>query len=275
MKAVFLGVLCGLFGLGAEQPVRELSTQAVPFAMSKVPLFRHGYLILFPPGGGNGVSTSTIMYGFYAYGPDGQFAYQKNIELPGGSQPVVGDVDFDADGNAAVAASAIGGPSGFLSGILLLDRTGRETGFIDTGRYIPAHIAIAPDHSIWALGWQRDAEKPRLTDRQDYGIVRHFSAGGKQVQAYLLRSSFPAGLEPGNPGPGVHIEVTQDRVGILANSGPTSASAEWVELGLNGNVLDRSQIDDPLEAHALAFTADDHVYLASRRGAVYTLDHAL
>ena len=41
------------------------------------------------------------MYGFCAYRTDGHFACQKNIELPGGSQPVVGDVDFDADGNAA------------------------------------------------------------------------------------------------------------------------------------------------------------------------------
>jgi hypothetical protein len=216
------------------------------------------------------------MYGFYAYGPDGHFAYQKNIELPGGSQPVVNDVDFDADGNAAVGASALGGPSGFLSGILLLDPTGRETSFIDTGSYIPAHIAIAPDHSIWALGWQRDVDKPRLIDRQDYGIVRHFSADGKQVGAYLPRSSFPAGLEPGTPGPEVHIEVTQDRVGVLACSGPTSESTEWVELGLNGNVLDRSRINNVLQDVAFAaFTADDHVYLAGLNvGEVYTFDHA-
>src|SRR5580704_3369744 len=118
MKAIFLGGLCAVFGLATEQPVRELSTQIIPFAMSIVPLFRHGYLILFPPGGGNGVSASTVMYGFYSYGPDGHFVYQKSIELPGGSEPVVRDVDFDADGNAAVGASALGGPSGFLSGIL-------------------------------------------------------------------------------------------------------------------------------------------------------------
>ncbi len=276
MKVFFLGALCAVFGLATEQPVRELSTQIISFPRSRVPLFRHGYLILFPPGGANGVSASTVMYGFYAYGPDGHFVYQKSIELPGGSEPVVGDVDFDADGNAAVGASALGGPSGFVSGILLLDGTGRETGFIDTGRYTPTRIAIAPDHSIWALGWQRDADKPPLPDRQDYGIVRHFSTDGKQVRAYLPRASFPAGLEPGGPGPEVHIEVTQDRVGIFAYSGPTGASAEWVELGLNGTVLDRFRIDDAVRGVALAaFTADDHVYLASASGAVYTLDHAL
>jgi hypothetical protein len=140
-------------------------------------------------------------------------------------------VDFDADGNAAVGAGALGGPSGFLSGILLLDRTGRETGFIDTGRYTPAHIAIAPDHSIWALGWQRDADKPRLPNRQDNGIVRHFSADGKQVRAYLPRSSFPAGLEPGTAGPEVHLEVT--KIGLAFSLTPdkparTPNGSSWI-----------------------------------------------
>ena len=228
VKAFFLGVLCSVFALATEQPVRELSTQAIPFARSIVPLFRHGYLVLFPPGGGSGVSASTVMYGFYAYGPDAHFAYQRNIELPGGSQPMVHDVDFDADGNAAVAAVALGGPSGFLSGILLLDRTGQETGFIDTGRYTPAKIAIAPDHSIWALGWQRDADKPRSTDRQDYGIVRHFSADGKKVQAYLLRSSFPAGLEPGGPGP--RFTLKSPKIGLAfshTRDQPVRVASGW------------------------------------------------
>ena len=53
-EELFLGVLCSLCALRAEQPVRELTTQAVPFTSSVIPLFRHGYLILFPPGGANG-----------------------------------------------------------------------------------------------------------------------------------------------------------------------------------------------------------------------------
>ena len=190
MRALFLVLLCGSSVLKAEQPVRELTTQAVPFANSIVPLFRHGYLILFPPGGGHGASLSTSKYGFTTYSPDGHLAYQKTLQVPGGSEPVVRDVDFDADGNAAVGTSALGA-SGFLSGILLLDRTGGDTGFINTGRYFPARIAIAPDHSIWTLGWQRDALSA-FPDRQDYKIVRHFSADGKELNAYLPRSVISA-----------------------------------------------------------------------------------
>jgi hypothetical protein len=51
MKVSLLSVLCVLSGLAAEQlPVRELSTQAVPFPNSIVPLFRRGFVVMFPPG---------------------------------------------------------------------------------------------------------------------------------------------------------------------------------------------------------------------------------
>jgi hypothetical protein len=274
VKTLLAGVMCVVSGLSADQPVRELSTQAVPFAKSQVPWFRHGYLILFPPGGPAGSPLSSIDFGFYAYAPDGTFAFNKNIELPDASQPVVRDVDFDANGNAAVGASALGGFSAFRHGILLLDRTGQQTAFIDTGRYDPAHLAIAPDRSIWALGWQMDADNPPHADRQDYMILRHFSADGKELKAWLPRSSFPAGLEPGIPGPWVRIEVTGDRVGILVSSGKTSSNAEWIELDLNGNLVERSRVDSvlPQAGSPIAFTADDHVYFEGHKGELYTLD---
>jgi hypothetical protein len=150
-EELFLGFLCSLCALHAEQPVRELTTQAVPFTSSVIPLFRHGYLILFPPPEGPTALRWSIMYGFTAYSPEGYFAYQEILEVPGARQPVVRDVDFDSGGNAAVGVSARGGASGMISGILLLDRGGRQTSYNDTGRYLPTHLAIAPDGSIWTL----------------------------------------------------------------------------------------------------------------------------
>ena len=232
MKVFLLSVFLTFSGLAAEpQPLRELLTQAVPFANSPVPWFRHGFVVMFPPGpaAGEHPPISSTMYGFSVYAPDGTFAFNKNIELPGGIQPVVRDLDFDTGGSAAVAATAQGS-SGFILGILRLDRTGRQTGFIDTGRYCPASIAIASDPSIWTLGWQMAADRPPHPDRQDYMIVRRYSTDGREDKGFLPRSSFPAGLEPGSAGPGIHIEVTRDRVGILAHSGKTSGNAEWIEL---------------------------------------------
>src|ERR1700730_4179684 len=200
MKSLLVGltIVCSVWA--ADSPVRELTTQAVPFPNSIVPVFRHGYLITFPPGAGPGAPISLVLYGYWAWSPDGNFAYQKTIEVPDGSDPVVRDLDFNSDGKAVVAVTAIGRQSRFLSGLLFFDRTGQETGFVDTGHYMTGHLAIGPDGSIWTLGWQNS--------REDYMIVRHFSAEGKESKAFLPRSSFPLGLEPGGPGAGPQIAVT-------------------------------------------------------------------
>jgi hypothetical protein len=63
-------------------------------------------LVSWPPGGFDGVSAASVFHGFDAYGRDGKPAYTKTIEVPGGSQVVVRDVDFDAEGNARPPPSA-------------------------------------------------------------------------------------------------------------------------------------------------------------------------
>ncbi len=273
MKRLWMGIVCVLSVFGADPPARELSTEAMPFRNSRVPFFRHGYLILSPPGAAAGSPISSIAYGFYAYGPDGRLVFNKNIEIAGGTQPVVRDVDFDTDGNAAIAATAIGGSSGFLNVILLLNHAGSQVGFIDTGRYFPAHIAIAPDRSIWVLGWQQSPDHPPFPDRNDYMILRKFSTEGKEETAFLPRSSFPAGLEPGGTGPTTHIEVTKDWIGIVVNSGKTGLNSEWLKMDLRGNIVERSRLDNVVHGVAsAALTVDGHVYLNGWSGEFCSLD---
>ena len=129
MKSLWFGIVIVFSVCAADVPVRELTTQAVLLPRSRVPEFRHGYVITYPPAGQNGASAQLGGYGFSAWAPDGSLAYQKSIEVPDGSQPVVEDVDFNPDGSAVVAATASGNESKFISGLLLLDRTGGETGF--------------------------------------------------------------------------------------------------------------------------------------------------
>jgi len=264
LKSGLIAIVTVFSAYAAEAPVRELTTQAVPFANSRIEVFRHGYLITFPPGAGNGTPASLSMYGFWAWAPDGSFVYQKSIEVPNASQPVVRDLDFNVDGTAVVAAGALGDQSTFLSGLLFLDRTGQQTRFAGTGSYFPGHLAIAPDGSIWTLGWQNG--------REDYRIVRQFSADGKELNAFLPRSSFPAGLQPG-AGLGTQITVTRDRVDVVAHSG--EAGFEWVELDWNGNILDRIRIGHlHIYPMRLAMTDDDRVFLSGEQGGLYELDRA-
>lgn len=51
----------------------------------------------------------------------------------------------------------------------------------------------------------------------------------------------------------------------------SGGNAEWIELDLNGNLLERSRVDGTVRKVVLAaFTADDHVYLDGNRGELYT-----
>ena len=112
------------------------------------------------------------------------------------------------------------------------------------------------------FGWQRDATNPNRHDSQDYRTVRKYSIDGQQNGAYLLRSLFPPGLEPGmDHWQERRITVTSDRVGIQAISGDTSDKREWVELDLSGNLTGRWRLDTSYRFPGVVLTSDDQAYV--------------
>jgi hypothetical protein len=236
----------------AQSPVREIVTQAVAAPYEPVPRFRNGYLVTFR---GRGPFNA-----FSAFAPDGSHAYDKVVEIPGNgaSTPSIADVDFDTSGKAAVAVSATGGTSCMTHGLLVLDSAGGMVRFIDTGCFVATHVAIAADHTIWTMGFERDAYSTDET-RQDYSIVRQFSFEGKQLNGFLPRSTFPLKTAPGAGGGDTLILTTPDRVGLIARSGPSGAR-EWIELDLKGATVQRISLEGTRHPFA-AFTADDHLYL--------------
>jgi hypothetical protein len=148
------------------------------------------------------------------------------------------------------------------AGIDIRDSLGNLIRTIETGRYIPSHLSFATDHSLWSLGFQRDAARPNLPDRQDYPIVRKYSTEGKEVGAYLPRSLFPPGLEPGMEGWQTRqVTVTADCVGLEVYSGQVGNQKEWVELDLTGKLLGRWRLDTSDEFPGVALTTDHQAYV--------------
>ena len=123
-------------------------------------------------------------------------------------------------------------------GIDFRDSSGTLTRTIKTGRYVPAHISFAEDHSLWSFGYQLDAADASRPDQKGYMTVRKYLANGNEAGAYLPRSLFPPGLEPADAGwqRSSSITVAHDRVGLWATSGESGDQTEWVELDLNGNL---------------------------------------
>ena len=241
-----LGVF-NLAGLAANDPVREVTSQAMRVGGQLVPAFYKGYIYWVGRDGDDHAVT--------IYAPDGHPA----LAFVDQNGPVDG-VAIDTDGTIAVAWGSI-----TASGIDFLDSCGTLTKTVQTGRYIAAHLAFAEDHSLWSFGWQRDAADLERADRQDYLTVRKYLPGGKEAGGYLPRSLFPPGLEPGGDSwqASSTISVTRDRVGLWAWSGRDSDHTEWVELDLNGNLLGRWRLD-PFHVQTIAFTTDGHVFVESR-----------
>ena len=229
------------------EPVREVVSQANLVANQLIPRFHRGYVYYL----GEGRPSQLRLYA-----PDGHVALVADVQGPGGSPLDLTGLAIDTDGTIAVSYGDT--RNGNRGGIEFLDSTGKRTGGIDTQRYLPGNLCYAEDHSLWSFGWQHDKDDPGRADRQDYMLVRKYS-GGKQVGAYLPRSGFPGGLEPGSDSwQEMRITVAHDRVGVLAWR-ETSDDLEWVDLDLNGNLIGRWRFSGRSEP-SYAFTSDGNLY---------------
>lgn len=248
----------------ANDPIREVTSDARIVLFQPIPAFYRGYI--YWPGRVDGdQSTLTI------YAPDGHLAPYMPKQ-----NGAVQSIAVDTDGTLAIAwgSSKVGGidvraPSGTLL------RT------IQTGRYRSTHVAFAEDHSIWSLGCQIDADDPRRADRSDYMTVRKYLPNGQEAGAYVPRSLFPPGQEPGRESWQMSnaITVTHDRVGLWVYSGKNGNQTEWVELDLNGNLSGRWKLDQFNYDTRVAFTMDGHVFVQyydskAKAYPLYTLDRA-
>jgi len=243
VRSIALLAVFGSLAWTQNLPVREALSASI---MGPMPGFYNGYLYQCQPD-----DMVTL------FAPSGEGILTVPIQGGGDSRVEVMSVAIDDDGTLAI--SRVGLPK---IGIDIRDSSGNLIRSIDTGRYMPAQLSFGQDHSLWSFGWQRDATRPEIADRQDYATVRKYLASGKQVGAYLPRSLFPAGLEPGEAGwQQRRITVTSDRVGIHAYSGNLGSQKEWVELDLNGNLTGRWRLDQSDEFRGVALTSDGQAYV--------------
>jgi len=235
--AALLGLLA-LQAVAAIAPVREVDSEAVLLANQPLPGFYDGYTFFVE-------SHNRIKL----YSPGGQLVFDTYLRPE--TIPHVMSIAVDSAGRVAVSYLSRG--SGAID---LLDSSGNSLGSIQTGNYLPSHIAFGDDHSIWTFGLyvQGNPGNPK-----NYMAVRHYSPNGSQTGSFLPRSLFPAGLEPACFGwQEQGIYVASDRIGLLACSGMSSVNPEWVELDMNGNLIGRWQVGTLHKRVALTY--DGHVY---------------
>ena len=117
MRSLIALTLFGGLAFAASAPVRELASQ---FPTGTLAHFRGGRLFQL------GAMVR-------AYAPDGTRDFDAPILTPDGKVAPVLDIAVDPDHGFAVAASA---------GIALLNQRGIQTGFIETGEFLPLNLTI-------------------------------------------------------------------------------------------------------------------------------------
>jgi hypothetical protein len=116
----------------------------------------------------------------------------------------------------------VGQASDFLA---LVSSDGLTTKIIRTGPYAPRSVAIAPDGTLWTVGYEWPRPKPLSSNG---GVVRHFDSSGNQIGAFIPESS----LTRSELGLGIDsLVASSDRVGWYPGRG-----SHYFEVSFSGKV---------------------------------------
>jgi hypothetical protein len=238
-----VSILLGLLTILTQAQIISLKESTSASLLSDlVPAFYNGYLYSRTP-----ANVLTL------FAPDGR--QMLTLPLKGGSNISVLSAAVDSDTTVAVAWS-----DEHKAGIEIRDWLGNQIRSIDAGTFVPAHISFGEDHTIWSLGWQRDAAGG---EEKDYPLVRRYAQEGGEIGAYLPRSLFPPGLCPACEWQRRQITVTGDRVGIqlVLGRADNQYQMEWVELDLNGRLTGRWKLDPDNLFPGVVLTSDNQAYV--------------
>lgn len=167
-----------------------------------------GYLYLNFPGGNLPPTIYTLDRG-------GQLISQFTLHVPEAERYWVPDWDRQEDGTIALVGgvwSASGKQSPLLA---IVPLNGASVRLIRTAPYRPYMLSIAPDGTLWTLGFEFSKNDPTDPARtSSAGILRHFDAAGRLLASagpqsdYLQNgSALEDGLQSG------FLVAQRDRVG--------------------------------------------------------------
>src|SRR5579863_3652260 len=231
---LFAATLCNT-AFSAEP--REVYYQGFLTPRNITPTFDRGYLFVYD-----------FLHKIDVYAPDGSALFSVSAQVPNATIVNMDNAAADTDGTivGAVEYFGDGGNRSSGGGIALFDRSGKQTRFFDTGRYLPTQVCFAPDHTIWSLGWRGD-KASHETD--DYFVLRNYSKDGQEIGAFLPRSSFEPEPDPIGPMIGLwELRIINDRIGAVFYASSTLGPSrkprpmQWIEVDLKGKVLGRWEV---------------------------------
>jgi hypothetical protein len=241
--------------------LRQVTFPGADFGTRPIPRFDRGFLLFL----GRPCELTV-------YEPSGNFRFRKSLQGPRNSACSATDAAVAADGGFVVSIS-YSGPRGYAGGIVQLDAAGEQTAFIDTGLYMPAHIAFGCDKGIWTIGWQRDKLLNGSASETDYFMVRRFSQTGTETGAFVPRSLWRTTGEPASASMGYWtLAVAEDRMGAIVYDNFAERKPEWIEWGCDGKLLARIPLQGRWDG-GKAYTSSGRLYarILNYKAKTYTL----
>jgi hypothetical protein len=153
-----------------------------------------------PQWGGNALvvaaGPSTEPNAFLAYDRKGAVVFNVSFSIPGADHTYVYQWARGASGAFGLCGSSYMNDGRGAPFIAWISPDGSSQRVIRTDPYTPTLIAVAPDGTLWTVGYElhRGFENRGGTD-PGAGVLRHFDPTGKTLGAFISRSSFPDPVE--------------------------------------------------------------------------------
>jgi len=182
--------------------------------------------------------------GVRLYDSNGKMVRSNEVSLPGAESVSITDVAVSRGGLEAVAASAVNADGAVAALLVLFDGPGVPRVVVRTNPFVVVLVAISPDGSIWACGYDPGIEFGRPLS----GPIRKERTAEDEQKRFLLQKYSPDGVLLGNfvkrttfdekvlPWTGL-LRASASGLGLFAPH--RDGSGEWVELSLNGDFKGR------------------------------------
>lgn len=190
--------------------------------------------------------------------------------VPDAAYIFVYDVTASRDGTIALVGTAISDDSRAATFVARLGADRTAALITRVSPYVPRKVTIAPDKTIWTVGWVRDEAGRVLRNN----VLKSFDSRGVVVRTLAPQVTFRAGLPASVDTPDFSVlRSSLDRIGWL------TASNEYIEFALDGGEIARFAGPPLTEKHHQPVTfalSEDNDAVVGSQGAdhwdLWTLD---
>jgi hypothetical protein len=230
------GVICFLFVMTGA-PAMAAEPRLAPSASRKpvtLPVSLEGKRMATYGGGGLVVAEGDMAEPsvFSVYGANGNLLFHVPLKIPGASRVVV--YDYSRTSTGILVACGFAESPGVQRAPYLtwFSADGSSQKVIRTDPYYPFLCAGAPDGSLWTVGLEMNADLQEKPEHRESPVLRRFAPDGRQLGAWLPRSSFPGSAELVRG----FLVASNKRVGWLRWSADSGLEGVYAEITPEGEI---------------------------------------